>query len=50
MLGSSLKKIKLDPHCTLYTIINYRCIENLYVKKDAIKILDENLFFSRMAF
>lgn len=50
MMGSSLEKIKLDPHCTLYIMINSKCITNLYVKKAAIKILHENSFFRGNAF
>lgn len=44
------KKVKLDPHCSLYTIINSGFIKNLYVKREAIKILDENSFLSGKAF
>ena len=50
MMGSSLEKIKLNPHCALYTMMNFRCTKNLHVKEEAIKILDENLFFSGKAF
>lgn len=50
MMGSSLEKIKLDPHCTLYTMMNFSCTKNLHVKEEAIEILDENLFFSGKAF
>lgn len=44
------KKVKLYPHCSLYTIINSRFIKNLYVKREAIKILGENSFLSGKAF